>query len=84
MSSQNLVSREMMKLGVIPAANMLPEVAYVKLGWALGQTDDLAKVKEIMLTSIAGEITEREPSNGYLVFQGGLPEVEELISKNWK
>ena len=31
--------REMMELGVIPAANMLPEVAYIKLGWALGQTD---------------------------------------------
>ena len=76
--------REMMKLGVIPAANMLPEVAYVKLGWALAQTDDLAKVKEIMLNPIAGEITEREPSNGYLIYQGGLPEVEELISKNWK
>ncbi len=27
--------RDMMELGVIPAANMLPEVAYVKLGWAL-------------------------------------------------
>ena len=73
--------RDMMELGVIPAANMLPEVAYVKLGWALGQTDDLEKVKEIMLTPIAGEITEREPSNGYLIFQGGLPEVEEFISK---
>jgi glutamyl-tRNA(Gln) amidotransferase subunit D len=71
--------RDMMELGVIPAANMLPEVAYVKLGWALGQTDDLAKVKEIMLTPIAGEITEREPSNGYLIYQGGLPEVEEFI-----
>ncbi|HKI77241.1 MAG TPA: Glu-tRNA(Gln) amidotransferase subunit GatD [Ignavibacteriaceae bacterium] len=76
--------REMMDLGVIPAANMLPEVAYVKLGWALGQTNDLEKVKEIMLTPIAGEITEREPSNGYLVYQGGLPEVEEFIKKNRK
>jgi len=73
--------RDMMELGVIPAANMLPEVAYVKLGWALGQTNDLEKVKEIMLTPIAGEITEREPSNGYLIFQGGIPEVEEFISK---
>lgn len=71
--------REMMELGVIPAANMLPEVAYVKLGWALGQTNELEKVKEIMLTPIAGEITEREPSNGYLIYQGGLPEVEEFI-----
>lgn len=73
--------RDMMELGVIPSANMLPEVAYVKLGWALGQTNDLAKVREIMLTPIAGEITEREPSNGYLIFQGGIPEVEEFISK---
>lgn len=76
--------REMMDLGVIPAANMLPEVAYVKLGWALGQTDNLDKVKEIMLTPIAGEITEREPSNGYLIYQGGLPEVEEFIKHNRK
>ncbi|HKJ80818.1 MAG TPA: Glu-tRNA(Gln) amidotransferase subunit GatD [Ignavibacteriaceae bacterium] len=76
--------RVMMDLGVIPAANMLPEVAYVKLGWALGQTNDLEKVKEIMLTPIAGEITEREPSNGYLIYQGGLPEVEEFIKKNRK
>ncbi len=73
--------RDIMEMGVVPAANMLPEVAYVKLCWALGQTNDLEKVKEIMLTPIAGEITEREPSNGYLIYQGGLPEVEEFISK---
>lgn len=73
--------RDMMELGVVPAANMLPEVAYVKLGWALGQTNDLEEVKKIMLTPIAGEITEREPSNGYLIYQGGIPEVEEFISK---
>ncbi|MFA6571889.1 MAG: Glu-tRNA(Gln) amidotransferase GatDE subunit D, partial [Bacteroidota bacterium] len=73
--------RDMMDLGVVPTANMLPEVAYVKLGWALGQSEDLNKVKEIMLTPIANEITEREPSNGYLIYQGGIPEVEEFISK---
>jgi glutamyl-tRNA(Gln) amidotransferase subunit D len=53
----------------------------VKLGWALGQTNDPAEVKKIMLAPIAGEITEREPSNGYLILQGGIPEVEEFISK---
>jgi glutamyl-tRNA(Gln) amidotransferase subunit D len=73
--------RDMMELGVVPGANMLPEVAYMKLGWALGQTDDLEKVRQIMMTPVAGEITEREPSNGYLVFQGGVPEVEEFISR---
>ena len=73
--------REMMQLGVVPAANLLPEVAYVKLCWALGQTDDLDKIKEIMMTPIAGEITEREPYNGYLIYQGGIPEVEEFLRK---
>ncbi len=71
--------REIMGLGVVPAANMLPEVAYVKLGWALGQTDDLEEVKKIMLTPVAGEITEREPYNGYLIYQGGIPEVEKFL-----
>ena len=76
--------RDMMELGVVPTANMLPEVAYVKLGWALGQTDNLDEVKKIMLTPINGEITDREPSNGYLIYQGGIPEVEEFISKHRK
>lgn len=73
--------RDMMELGVIPAANMLPETAYMKLGWALGQTDDPARVREIMLTPINGEITDREPYNGYLIFQGGLQEVDEFVSQ---
>ncbi len=73
--------RDLMTMGMIPSENMLPEVAYIKLGWALGQTSDLAKVKDIMLTPICGEITEREPYNGYLIYQGGIPEVEEFIKK---
>lgn len=73
--------RDMMDLGVIPAENMLPEVAYIKLGWALGQTNDLEEVKKIMLTPINDDITEREPYNGYLIYQGGVPEVEEFIRK---
>ncbi len=73
--------RDIMDLGVIPASNMLPEVAYVKLGWALGQSHDREEVKKIMLTPVAGEITEREPHNGYLIYQGGIPEVEEFISQ---
>lgn len=73
--------RDMMAKGVIPAQNMLPEVAFIKLGWALGQTEDLDEVKKIMLTPINDEITPREPYNGYLVYQGGIPEVEDFIKK---
>jgi glutamyl-tRNA(Gln) amidotransferase subunit D len=73
--------RDMLDLGIIPAENMLPEVAYIKLGWALGQTDNLEEVKKIMLSPINGDITGREPYNGYLIYQGGVPEVEEFIKK---
>ena len=76
--------REIMELGVVPAANMLPEVAYVKLGWALGQSHDFDQVRRLMLTPVNGETTEREPHNGYLLFQGGIPEVDEFISSHWK
>jgi glutamyl-tRNA(Gln) amidotransferase subunit D len=73
--------RDMLDLGVIPLENMLPEVAYVKLGWALGQTADLERVKEIMRCPVNDDITEREPYNGYLIYQGGVPEVEAFIKK---
>lgn len=73
--------RDLMAKGVVPAENMLPEAAYIKLGWALGQTTDLEKVREIMLSPVNDDITPREPYNGYLVYQGGVPEVEEFIRK---
>ena len=47
------------ELGCIFAEDMLPETAYVKLGWVLAKTKDPEKVKELMLTNIAGEISER-------------------------
>lgn len=71
--------RDLMAKGVIPAENMLPEAAYIKLGWVLGQTTDREEVKNLMLTPINDEITYREPYNGYLLYQGGVPEVESFI-----
>jgi glutamyl-tRNA(Gln) amidotransferase subunit D len=77
--------REILELGVIPLANMLPEVAYIKLGWALGlHPDDPEAVRRLMTTSIAGEMTEREPHDGYLILQGGIPEVQEFLEKVWR
>lgn len=73
--------RDLMAKGVVPAENMLPETAYIKLGWVLGQTDDREEVKRLMLTPINDDITRREPYNGYLVYQGGVPEVEEFLRK---
>ncbi len=72
--------RYLLELGIVPCENMLPEAAYMKLCWVLGQTTDLGRVREMMLAPIANEITEREPHNGYLVYQGGIPEVERFLS----
>jgi len=43
----------------IPGEDMLTETAFVKLGWVLGHTKDPEKVREMMLTNYAGEISER-------------------------
>ncbi len=72
--------RDLMHIGIKPLDNMLPEVAYIKLAWVLGQTDDPVEVEKLMRKPIANEITEREPFDGYLIYQGGLPEIEEFIS----
>ncbi|PXX96000.1 Glu-tRNA(Gln) amidotransferase GatDE subunit D [Marinifilum breve] len=73
--------RDLMAMGVVPLDNMLPEAAYIKLGWALGQTNDRQEVIDIMETPINDETTKREPYNGYLLYQGGVPEVEQFVKK---
>jgi glutamyl-tRNA(Gln) amidotransferase subunit D len=76
--------RDLLELGIIPLDNMLPEAAYMKLCWVLGQTDDPQRIREMLVTPINHEITRREPHNGYLVLQGGLPEVDEFVCQNLK
>jgi glutamyl-tRNA(Gln) amidotransferase subunit D len=36
-----------------------------------------------MTTPIADDMTPREPHGGYLVFQGGVPEIQEFLGKVW-
>jgi glutamyl-tRNA(Gln) amidotransferase subunit D len=76
--------RELLQLGVVPLANMLPETALMKLSWVLGHTDDHDEVMRRMREPVCHETTEREPHNGYLILQGGLPETEAFISSHWK
>jgi len=76
--------RDLLDIGVVPLDNMLPETALMKLGWVLGHTDDHAEVMRMMRAPINHEITDREPHNGYLILQGGLPETEEFITSHWK
>ena len=54
--------RDILKAGAIESEDMLSEVALVKLMWVLGQTHDLEKVKALMHTNIAGELTRSTTS----------------------
>ena len=76
--------RDLLNIGVVPLDNMLPETALMKLGWVLGHTHEHDKVMAMMRNPVSHEITEREPHNGYLILQGGLPEVDEFIADHWK
>ena len=58
--------RELLKAGVISGEDMLPEVAYVKLMWALAHAKDRDDVAKIMYTNIAGEISGRTISTTFL------------------
>jgi glutamyl-tRNA(Gln) amidotransferase subunit D len=51
--------RDLLRIGVIPLGDMLAETALVKMMWALGHEKDPEKVKKIMLTNIAHELSDR-------------------------
>jgi len=56
--------RELLNIGVIPAGDMLPETALVKLMWVLAQTDSKERIRELFLTDVAGELSERTEYEG--------------------
>jgi glutamyl-tRNA(Gln) amidotransferase subunit D len=59
--------RKLVNAGAISALDMLPETAYVKLIWTLGQSEDLNEVENIMHTNIAGEIQEKSSIKYFLI-----------------
>ncbi len=51
--------RDMLSAGVITVWDMLPETAYVKLMWALANTSSPEEAKKVMMTPLAGEMSDR-------------------------
>lgn len=51
--------RRLLELGVTYAEDLLPETGYVKLLWALGQSDDPKEVARLLLADRAGEFAHR-------------------------
>ena len=52
--------------GGVYLRDLLPETAFVKLGWVLGQTKDLDKVKDLMLQNVVGEFNSRSLPDEFL------------------
>jgi glutamyl-tRNA(Gln) amidotransferase subunit D len=50
--------RDLIKAGIISGEDMLPETAYIKLMWVLGQTQEQEEVTRLMRTNLVGEISE--------------------------
>jgi glutamyl-tRNA(Gln) amidotransferase subunit D len=53
--------RDLLDSGVIEGEDMLPETAFVKLAWALGQTTLPDEIEYIMKENIAGELWRCSP-----------------------
>jgi glutamyl-tRNA(Gln) amidotransferase subunit D len=53
--------RDLLKIGVIPLSDMLPETATVKAMWVLANTKDKESSKQLMQQSIANEISSVIP-----------------------
>ena len=51
--------RDLQRLGVIPADDMLPEVAYVKAMWVLAHAKDRDEAVRLFTTPLAGEMDAR-------------------------
>lgn len=51
--------RDLLSAGAIPLGDMLPETAYVKLCWVLGQTGEMDRVRSLMVSNLKHEISDR-------------------------
>ncbi len=52
--------------GAIFVEDMLPETAYIKLGFVLGHTKKMDDIRRMMLANMAGELTERIDPRAFL------------------
>ena len=58
--------RSLSNHGVVYLEDMLSETAYVKLSWVFGQTNNLEKVRHLMVSNLRGEYSEKSHPNAFL------------------
>jgi glutamyl-tRNA(Gln) amidotransferase subunit D len=55
------MGRELTRRGVEPLDDILPETAYVKMMWSLGQATDSEEARVLLKTNMVGEYNDRTP-----------------------
>ncbi len=58
------MGRELTRRGVEPLEDMLPETAYVKMMWSLGNTETPEEARRFLKENVAGEYNPRTPYAG--------------------
>jgi len=58
--------KDLLNAGVIPAEDMTPETAFIKLAWLLGNYSK-EETKKLITKNLRGEITERSDIRGFKV-----------------
>ncbi|MDR2966351.1 MAG: Glu-tRNA(Gln) amidotransferase subunit GatD [Methanobacteriaceae archaeon] len=58
--------RKLINANVISGGDMTPETAYVKLCWALGQSEKFEEVEKIITRNIAGELSKKSSLKHFL------------------
>ena len=58
--------RTLLKEGIIFLRDILPETAFVKLGWVLGHEKNQDEIKKLMLRNIAGEFNDKISQKSFL------------------
>jgi glutamyl-tRNA(Gln) amidotransferase subunit D len=56
--------RDLLAMGVLSLDDMLPETAFVKLRWVLGQTTETEEAKKLLMENIANEYSPRTLHDG--------------------
>lgn len=57
--------RDLLNIGIIPCDDMLPETAFIKLAWLLGNFPT-KNAKELVRKNLSGEISERTKTDEFL------------------
>jgi glutamyl-tRNA(Gln) amidotransferase subunit D len=59
--------RRLSSIGIVYCEDMLPETAFIKLAWLLGNYKDKKEVKKLMITNLRGELVNRSEESHFNV-----------------